>query len=106
MINFQTVPAYAVPKQADWFTLFEAAALLQLEGQWIRLTAADQRALIGGNVFGKQEFMVNDDSTVTVRRSTCFGMDSESQNYTPATVREAVSKGKRLSPGTYGAAYL
>ena len=100
-----TVPAWAKPAKADRYTLFEAAALLGFQDQWIRMAAADQRTLLGFATFGKQAFKVNDDGTVTVRRSTCFGADYEQAEYLPGHVTSAAAKRLQLSPGTFGPAF-
>jgi hypothetical protein len=100
-----TVPTWAKPAKADRYTLFEAAALLGFQDQWVRMTAADQRALMGFAVFGKRAFKVNDDGTVNVMRSTCFGMDFEQAEYFPGEVTSAASRSKQLSPGTFGPAF-
>jgi hypothetical protein len=105
MTKFTAIPAWAIPAKADRYTLYETFALLKLEGQWVRLSAADQRAVIGHAVFGKQEFRVNADGTVDVRRSACFGLDTEQQNYFPAWVRAAVEACKKLRPSTFWPGY-
>lgn len=96
------IPTWAKPTQADRYTLFEAAALLGFQDQWIRMTAADQRALMGFAVFGKRAFRVNDDGTVDVIRSSCFGADTEQANYWPGHITSAAAQHKQLSPGAFG----
>lgn len=100
-----TIPQWAKPAKADRYTLFEAAALLGFQGQFVRMTAADQRALMGFAVFGKQAFKVNDDGTITIIRSTCFGNDTERADYYPGKVYTAATQSKKLSPGTFGRDY-
>ena len=100
-----TIPAWAKPTKADRYTLYEAAALLGFQDQWVRMTAADQRTLLGFAVFGKRAFKVNDSGTVTVIRSTCFGADAEQHEYTPGQVTSAATQNKQLSPGTFGPAF-
>lgn len=104
-MQFTAIPTWAIPKKADRWTFFETIALLGLENQWIRLSAADQRSLLGVAVFGKQEFMVDEMGTVSIRRVTCFGMDSERADYNPIKIRDAVSQNKKLSPGVFGPSY-
>jgi hypothetical protein len=100
-----SVPAWAKPKKADRYTLFEAAALLGFEGRWVRMSAADQRALLGFAVFGKRAFRVNADGIVEVIRSTCFGSDYELGCYAPGFVVKAAVDGKQLAPGYTGPAF-
>ena len=100
-----TVPAWAKPAKADRYTLFEAAALLGFQDQWVRMTAADQRDLLGFAVFGKRAFRVNDNGTVDIKRSTCFGADTEQHEYQPGQVTSAATQHKQLSPGTFGPAF-
>lgn len=100
------IPTWAKPDAPHRTALWEVAALVGFEGVRIRMSAADQRAIMGGVVFGKQAFTVQADGTVNVVRATCFGMDAEAHDYSPARIAEAVAAGKRLSPGVFGAAYL
>jgi hypothetical protein len=105
-MQFTNIPDWAIPKKADRYTFYETMALLGLENQWVRLSAAMQRALLGTNVFGKQQFMVDDLGVVTVSRSSCFGMDCEIAQYDAIRVRAAVEQNKKLSPGVFGPGYL
>ena len=105
-LTFAVIPAWALPTAPHATALFEVAALAGIEGQWVRLDAATQRALMGFAVFGKQSIRVNADGTVTVSRSTCFGMDSEQHDYPPALINAATTARKRLSPGVFGPGYL
>ena len=105
MIKFYPIPAWARPARPDRFTLFELVALLDLEDQWLRLSADDQRAVLGFPVFGKREFRVTSQGTVEIRRSSCFGLDQERQEYPPAWIMAAVRAAKRVSPGTFGPGY-
>lgn len=98
-------PAWSRPAGADRFTLFEFAALMGLEGQWVRMSADDQRNLIGHPVFGRQAFRVNDNGTVDVIRSTCFGSDSEIGTYECSYIEGAAKSGLRLSPGCFGSGF-
>jgi hypothetical protein len=101
-VTIISIPAWAKPKKADRYTAFEAAALLGFQDQWVRMSAADQRALLGFAVFGKRAFRINDNGTIDVIRSTCFGADYELATYLPGRVIDAASMGKELSPGTFG----
>ena len=105
-MQFTNIPAWAIPKKADRYTFYETMALLNLENKWIRLSAAMQRALLGANVFGKQQFMVNDMGVVTVSRSSCFGMDCEIGEYDAIRVLQAVTENKKISPSVFGPGYL
>jgi hypothetical protein len=106
-MNIQAIniPTWAKPAKADRYTLHEAAALLGFEGQWVRMTAQDQRALMGFAVFGKRAFKINDNGTITVQRSTCYGLDTEKAEYMPGKVYEAATQHKQLSPGTFGPSF-
>lgn len=101
-----TLPAWVIPATPDRLALHEAAALLGIEGKWIRMSAPDQRALMGHPVFGKQEFRVLESGDVEVTRSTGFGTDSETCTYTPSRVAGALVARKRLSPGMQGQSYF
>ena len=101
-----TIPDWAKPDAPHKSAIFEVVALAGIEGKWIRMSAADQRAIIGHPVFGKQSICVKEDGTVDVVRKTCFGSDSEIATYTPDRIARAVAEKKRLSPGCYGGSYL
>lgn len=102
---FTTLPAWTIPARPDMLALFETIELAGLTGQWVRLDAATQRAVIGFAVFGKQEFMVKDDGEIYVCRSTCFGNDCEIGAYTPAHMARAVAARGKVSPGVHGKGY-
>lgn len=102
-----SLPDWVKPDQANSSgALYEAAALMGIENKWVRMSAADQRALMGFPVFGRQAFMVREDGIVEVARSTCFGADFEKAEYSTAKVFTAARNSKRLSPGTFGPAYV
>lgn len=105
-LKFAAIPAWAMPAKADRLALWETIELADLTDKWIRLSAADQRAMMGAAPFGKQLIRVNDDGTVSIQRKTCFGMDFEQHDYQPIMVKAAASLGKRLSPGCFGPDYL
>jgi hypothetical protein len=100
-----SVPAWVKPDQPIRSSLFEVACLVGVEDQWIRMSADDQRAVMGFPVFGKQAFMVREDGVVEVARSTCFGTTYELAEYSATKIFAAASQCKRLSPGTFGPAY-
>lgn len=104
--NFTTIPAWTLPTTPDARSLFEVVALAGLEGQWIRLDAATQRAIMGGNAFGKQQIRISADGELFVTRSTCFGQDSETGTVTLSTLVRAISEKLKLSPGVFGRGYL
>ena len=104
-LAFTSIPAWTMPAAAGALSFFETIALADLEGKWVRLSAADQRAILGANVFGKQAFRVVGDGTVEISRSTAFGMDSEIASYDLYAIKSAAAQGKRLSPGASGPSY-
>ena len=105
-LTFANIPAWTLPSVPSALSFFESISLAGLEGQWIRLDAATQKALLGGVVFGKQEICVNDAGGVSVSRSVCFGQDSEDATYEISSIRAALEQKKLLSPGVSGARYL
>jgi hypothetical protein len=104
-MTFQAIPQWALPAKADARAMFETAALLGIEGQWIRLSAADQRAIMGHDVFGMQEFCVCEDGTIRVRRSVAFGMDKETGAYECQYIQGAINAQLRIAPGVSGARF-
>jgi hypothetical protein len=105
-MTFTSIPTWALPATPNRFALYETLALLDLEDQWVRLSAADQRLILGANVFGKQSFKVNHMGVVTITRSSCFGLDSETAQYEPHHVQAAIHQNKKLAPGLFGPSYL
>lgn len=101
-IKFEAIPEYAYPSVPGKQAFFETVALLGLEGKPIRLSAADQRRVLGFPVFGKQEIIVSKNGTVTAVRSVAFGMDCEVGEYLASTIEAAANAGKKLSPGVSG----
>ena len=105
-LAFTSIPAWTMPAAAGALSFFETIALAGLEGQWVRLSAADQRAILGSNVFGKQAFRVKPEGDVEVMRKTAFGMDSEIASYDLYEVKRAIERRLRVSPGVSGGGYL
>lgn len=105
-MTLTALPQWVKPEQPNTLALYEAAALLNVENQWIRMSAADQRALIGHAVFGKQAFMVRADGVVVVMRKTCFGADYEACEYSTARIDKAARHGLKLVPGAFGPGIL
>jgi hypothetical protein len=101
-MKFAVIPDWAMPDKPGARALFEVAALAGIENKWVRLSAAQQRQVIGSPVFGKQQLRANDDGTVDVMRSTCFGADHEQANYGINSISAAAAQGKRLIPGAFG----
>lgn len=105
-MKFEEIPAWVLKGPPPGIlTFFESIALAALEGKWIRLDADTQREILGFPVFGKQELKVESGGTVTVRRSACFGLDSEWATYEAMKVGAAAKAGKKLSPGVTGPGY-
>jgi hypothetical protein len=104
-MTFDTIPAWAIDARPSVYNLFSAITLSGLEGRWIRLTAATQRALIGANLFGKAALMFDG---VSVRSSVtcCFGTDSHGATWTPEDVRKASTAGLKLHPAYSGPGYF
>jgi hypothetical protein len=102
-MQFAAIPAWALNNNApNALNLYEAIALAGHEDQWIRLDADTQRKLIGFPVFGKQEIKLTTDGELAIRRSTCFGADSEIGFYVLSNIRRAAAERKRISPGCFG----
>lgn len=105
-ISFEAIPEYAYPSVPGKLAFFETVALLGLEEKPIRLSAADQRRVLGFPVFGKREIVVSRAGSVKMSRSTGFGQDYESCEYSASFIERAVVAGKKLSPGVSGPGYL
>ncbi|WKC55473.1 hypothetical protein R41_25 [Klebsiella phage R4_1] len=97
MKNLFTVPAWIDHKgDYDFINFFEVMALLNIENQWVRMTADDQRKLFGVALFGKKQFMVKSSGEVMVCWSTCFGTDSETVTINRENLKEAINHKKAL----------
>lgn len=105
-MNFVDIPKFAIPDEPNPLALYEVFALLGIENKYVRMCAADQKAIMGAAPFGKQQFMVMDCGDVRIMRSACFGQDFEIAEYPPAKVRGAIAANKRLSPGVFGPNYF
>lgn len=84
-----TIPDWAIGEIKDCANLITAVALAGFEGKWIRLSAAQQRQIIGRAMLGKMAFRCTA-STVTVTKKLCFGMDWELTDFTAAKFNEAL----------------
>ena len=93
-------------KQPSIFTFFESIALAGLEEKDIRLTAADQKTLLGHVVFGRRIINVRHNATVDSMVDTGFGRDSDSATWPASTVGAAAEAKKQLRPGTSGSQYF
>ena len=102
----QAIPDYAYPITPGKLAFFETIALLGLEEKPIRLSAADQRRVLGFPVFGKQEIVVSKLGSVKMCRLTGFGQDCESCEYSASVIEKAAAAGKKLLPGVSGPGYL
>ena len=105
-LEFTYIAAWAYPETPSVNALFETIALLKLEGKRIRLSADDQRKIIGFNVFGKQNLEVNADGTIRVSRKISFGMDYEASTYSAAEIKKAVELKKVIMVGMTGEKYF
>lgn len=105
-ISFNVIPDWAYPETPSSNALFETVALLKLEGKRIRLSAADQRKIIGFNVFGKQNLEVYPVGKVLVWRKIAFGRDIDSAKYSAAEIKKAVELEKVIMVGMTGEKYF
>lgn len=97
------LPEYAFPAHASaagHLSFFEGIALAGLENSEIRLSAADQRRLLGFPVFGKQRLRVSPSGEVVVSRSACFGTTREVAIYSARQVEAAITARRQLRPGS------
>lgn len=73
-----TIPDWAIDRERqDLGSLIAAVVLAGFEGRWIRLSAVQQRAIMGKAYFGRRHFRATA-SEVTVSRKVCYGMDFDS----------------------------
>lgn len=100
--SFVQVPEWVKPAKPDVASFFSALCLAGLEGDgYFRLTAADQRALLGCVPFG-QCSLKSDGSTIRVSRSVCFGTDAEISTYTGSELAAKIAAGECCRPGVSG----
>jgi hypothetical protein len=86
------IPSWVIPTgKPDGMDFFAAIALAGLENVWIRLSAADQRALVGYKAFGNRAIK-SDGSSVEAFRSVCFGTDGDIQHFSAADLTARVVK--------------
>lgn len=97
MKNLYTVPAWIDHKgDYDFINFFEVMALLNIENQWVRMSADDQRKLFGVALFGKKQFQVKSSGVVMVCWKTCFGNDAEEVIIDREKLKVAISEKKPL----------
>lgn len=70
--------------QPDLYTLGSAIALAGFEDRWIKLTAEQQREVIGDARFGKQSIGLFK-GELWVTRSVCFGTDRDTRHVPPTS---------------------
>jgi len=105
-IKGAAIPAWTYAgKLPSIFTFVESIALAGLEGQYIRLSAADQQVLLGYAVFGRRVIKVQGDGTVECVVDTGFGRDQDSASWPAAIVQAAAAANQQLRPGTTGPGY-
>lgn len=66
----------------DLYTLAAALVLAGYEGQWVKLTAATQRAVLGDVRFGRQSVGLFRGELMVTRR-VCYGTDSDTRFVKP-----------------------
>lgn len=70
----------------DWYTLGAALALANLENRWIKVSAAQQREILGKVMFGKQSVGMFD-GELRLTRKVAFGTDSDTRIVDPTCSR-------------------
>jgi len=70
--------------QQDLYTLGAALVLAGYENKWVKLTAKQQRAILGDARIGKQSVGIFD-GELMVTRSVCFGTDRDTRIMSPAS---------------------
>jgi len=106
-VEVAEIPAWTYEgKSPSIFTFFESIALAGLEDKEIKVTATDQKKLLGYAVFGRRVITVHRDATVESVVDTGFGRDSDSATWPASTVRDAAAAKKQLRPGTTGPDYF
>lgn len=105
-IKFESIPEWTYEgKKPNIYTFFESIALAGLEDKWIRISADDQRKILGYPVFGKREIRVNDGYVESIIK-VCFGTDFERAKYSAKKIEMAVDSEKQLCPGYTGEKYM
>ena len=90
-----SIPSWAIDESPSIFNLFSAICLAGLEGKRIKLTANDQRKLIGFPIFGRR-LVTFTGSAVEMFQTKDFGKDFESSTWTPGEIDEAAKNNKQL----------
>ena len=76
-----------------------AAESRHLAGRWLRMSAADQRAIFGAYLFGRKAVFIDarPPGKVIVRFTTSFGQDFERVEISFAEIAAAVAEGRCLN---------
>jgi len=89
---YVVIPQWCIGQQRDFADLITAISLAGFEGQWIRLSHAQQRELIGKAIFGKRAIKTSA-ADIQVYRSCCYGLDFDIAIYNNSSFNEAFNRG-------------
>jgi hypothetical protein len=83
----------------DKYEIAARAHLAGLDGRWLRLPAAQQRAIFGANLFGKKKILIDTDNQGVVHYafSVCFGTDWATGEYSFEEIARQVNEGRPLT---------
>lgn len=79
--RLEQIPAWCISGARGFAAFVSALALAEMENKWLRISAAQQRALFGFVPFGKRAIL-SDGNTVRAAKSICFGTDLDEQVFT------------------------
>jgi hypothetical protein len=82
----------------DKYEIAARAHLAGLDGRWLRLTAAQQRAIFGANVYGKKQIFIDTDNQGVVHYSysACYGTDWATGEHSFDRIVRAANDGHHL----------
>lgn len=78
---------WALPDAPDVLAIFEFAALVGIEGKWVKLRADVQKKLFGFAVFGKRDVKI-ENGEVQVSIPCGFGFDADTIIYDVTRLKE------------------
>lgn len=86
--RLEQIPAWCISEASGFAAFVSALALAEMENKWLRISAAQQKALFGFVPFGKRAILSNG-NTVRVAKTVCFGADLDEQIFTASNFPKA-----------------
>lgn len=96
-MKFETIPSWTYDADDhSVHSFFAAITLSNLDHKHIRITAEDQRKLLGFPIFGKKEIKVFD-GVVKCYHMKAFGQDCDITEHTPSDLKRFIESKTKIT---------